>query len=337
MECTWDSALLQLNDQIPPELLQIVENAGEVQYLQAITRASLDPKYSYVLFAHCEDIFAHVCAHLRSHGTLSSSVAFLGRIAPFAPYLVPYAERLLSNEQYTFDSSNGGNDDLLYLLGLFRLFAFDTRTFKKYIRPDEITSLLESTSRPVVYLAVRFLQIYLNGADYWFEEMIKRYLGEDTPQGDIDGQWDDKVIDYRFLTLWEEQRFENVLRLVKEVRSQPLQNKTTPRRVIRPDHFDPTTAIVGGILLPRSLSAPKSSSSSGSDLVPSPTTVKNLKGIATALKGSQPILMKGLAGSGKALLIRHVARTLGKVDSMITLHLKRTERRKAAYRYPHDR
>ncbi|KAF2228131.1 hypothetical protein BDZ85DRAFT_301078 [Elsinoe ampelina] len=51
------------------------------------------------------------------------------------------------------------------------------------------------------------------------------------------------------------------------------------------------------------------------------STVSSLQGLGTALKSRNPILVSGQAGSGKSTLIRYAATVLGKLDSMITLHL----------------
>ena len=321
MERTWDTALLQRGNDLPPELLQVIERGSNEQYLEAITNASTDPRYTYTIFAHCENIFAHVCATLRNRASLATSVATLGRIVPFAPYLMPYAKQLLANERHKYSSSRGDNEDLPFLLGLFRLLAFDWRTFKNYVKLAEINVLLQSSSRPIVYIAIRILQIYVSGADHWFEQMIKRYLGEDTPEGDIDGQWDDKVIDYRFLTLWEEDRFEKVLKLIEDVKSHPNPPAQIPLRIIPRECFDQSTALVGGTILPRTLAASQPTSSVDPGLVHTSTVAGNMKKIARALKASQPLLLTGLAGSGKTLLVRHVAWTLGKLEKMVTLHL----------------
>ncbi len=321
MECVWDAALLQRAAELPPGLLQIIRSANNKQYLAAITKTTLDSRYTYLIFAHCEDIFTHICATLRTHGSFASAVATLGRIIPIAPYLKPYAQRLFSHDQYEFSASRGSDDDLLYLLGLFRLFSADWRTFKPFIKPTTISELLESPSRPIVYLAIRILQIYLSGADHWFEQMIKRYLGDDTPESGIDGAWDDRTIDYRFLTLWEEDRFRNAVKLVEDVRAGVPAGKKGSARVLPSDCFDDSTCLVGGTLLPRSLKPATEVRSSDDGLVHTSTAQNNLRKVASALKSPRPILLTGLAGSGKTLLVRHLARKLGALDKMITLHL----------------
>ena len=233
---------------------------------------------------------------------------------------MPYAERLLA-EDYTFSSSQDSSEDLLYLLGLFRLFSFDWRGLRKYVQPAKIASLLENSSRPVVYLAIRILQLYFYGADHWFEEMVKRYLGEDTPDGDINGSWDDRTIDYRFLTLWEEDRFRIVLKLINDVKVASSSSVWTQGRVLHADAFDKSAALCGGILLPGATDGNCSSRSTAFSLITTSTVSSNLRRIASAMKSTSPLLIEGLSGAGKTLLIRHVAQSLGKLDNMVTLHL----------------
>ncbi|KAK3671964.1 AAA ATPase midasin [Recurvomyces mirabilis] len=317
MECHWDTALLQRVDDLPPELLQIIQQGSNEQYLQAITKATLDPRYTTLLLAHCENIFAHICSSLRTYGSLAAAVAALGRLVPFAPFLAPYAIRLLKRERYSFDSSESPDADLLYLLGVLRLLNHDPTSFRPHIDLATIHGLLRHQSRPIAYLAIRIQQICLDGADHWFEQTVKRYLGEDTPAGDISGQWDDKVIDYRFLTLWEQERHEAAHELIRSVRSLDAKS-TSPTRTLPKDIFLHSTALVGNVLLPRE---DQSSTTGAYIVVPTITTDQNMNKIAAALKSNQPLLLSGLAGSGKSLLGRHAAARTGKCDEMVTLHL----------------
>ena len=320
MECTWDAALLRRGGELPPELLLVIQNGNNAQYLDAMTKASLDPRYTYLLLAHCENIFAHICARLQSHGSLASAVATLGRVVPFAPFLTPFAERLLAID-YTLSPSQDSDEDLLYLLGLFRLFSFNPRALKDFVHPTKIAPLLESSSRPIAYLAIRILQTYFHGADHWFEEMIKRYLGSDSPDSDINGRWDDKVIDYRFLTLWEEDRFRKVSNLIEDVKSKSDRSATTRSRVLPSSCFGDATALVGGVLLPREVEVATTSQPSANVLIQTSTVYSNLRRLAFGLKSTGPLLLQGPSGAGKSLLTRHAAHQLGKVDKMVTLHL----------------
>lgn len=318
MECVWDDALSKRVEELPEELLEIIRSAGNEAYLTALTQYALNAVYTDLLFAHCESLFAHICASSKAHTSQARWIALLGRVVPFAAHLTACAVEALSSEPYLLGESGNDDEDLLYLLGLFRLLKYDCRTFVKFVQPAQLAALLETSSRPVVYMAVRILQIQLNGADHWFEEMVRRYLGEDTVGGDMNGSWDAGTIDYRFLTLWEEQRRENVVKLIDEVAQQ--QNDCRPtRRLIPAEAFHLSTSLVGNFLFLRAISS--SLPPSHHEFVNSPTMALNLQNITTSLRSANPLLLTGLAGSGKTMLVRHVAQCLGKADSMVTLHL----------------
>ncbi|KAF2171699.1 hypothetical protein M409DRAFT_17936 [Zasmidium cellare ATCC 36951] len=320
MECVWDASLLRLGEQLPPELLQIIQNGSNERYLEAITEASLDPRYTYTLLVHCADLFPHICASLRIQGSFAACLATLGRVVPHASHLATFAIRLLENETYALNSSSDDDDDLQYLLGLLRLLRFNARIFRKFVRSHELVTWLGRTSRPATYLIIRILQIDLEAADHWLESTIKRYLGEDTSDGHIDGTWDEQIIDYRFLSLWEQDRYENVHNAMAEVRQSSSGSNPSLgsiRNILR-DVFHPSTSLLAGVLLPR---VDERQTPGPGQLVETDTVRSNLASVATALKSTSPTLLLGLAGSGKSLLIQHVARALGKLDKMVTLHL----------------
>ncbi|KAM3416745.1 Midasin [Cercospora zeina] len=319
MECLWDADLLRRGGQLPEELLHIIQLGSNEQYLEALTKTALDARYTYILLTHCEDVFAHICASLRRHGSFASSIATLGRIIPYASFLSPLATQLLEHEKYSLGRKDADSEDLLYLLGLFRLVKFDRRTFGRYIATTELSSLLRKSSPAVTYLIIRILQIQLSGADHWFEVTLKQYLGEDRPDAALDGSWDERTIDYRFLTLWEQERSDKVVAAIAEAHNATISTQLSKARHISAESFHPATSLIGRVLLPTL--SDRHPDAGMSELVHTLTTLENVASISNALKRPDPLLLTGLAGSGKSLLVRHVAKALGKLDRMITLHL----------------
>jgi midasin len=86
--------------------------------------------------------------------------------------------------------------------------------------------------------------------------------------------------------------------------------------IIRED-LSPLTAEICGILLPRL----RGQSQIASSLVSTSTTSRGLISFAEALLTPDPILLTGLAGSGKTLIAMDAARELNAGSSMLTLHL----------------
>ncbi|KXS94887.1 hypothetical protein AC578_1673 [Pseudocercospora eumusae] len=315
MECRWDAALLQGGDELPRELLDCIRRQAEHrEYLEALTRTILDARYSYTIVAHCEDILAHLCSSVRAYASFATSIATLGRIVPFATFLIPIATQLLEAEHIQLGENEA--DDAVYLLGLLRLLRFNSRVFRPYAKDRELSLLLGKGSRHVTYLAIRILQIVLEGSDHWLETTITRYLGEDSA-GRIDGPWDDRTIDYRFLTLWEEDREDTFRKQIRKTRV--IQNQSSPSRIIPRELFHHSTSHFGGVLFPTSASS--ASPIPSSSLVATETISKNLQLIAQALKTPAPILLSGVAGAGKTTFARAAAAAFGKLGSMVTLHL----------------
>jgi midasin len=290
--------------------------------ISALATDALQPTATDSVFVQYESLCAEICARWMQSGIDAElKIAAFARLLPLAPYLAEHVERFLAHVstspivslQPAELPANATADPLLVqvLLGAFRLLSHDCRTFAKYIRPLALESLFQHPNRVARCLAVRTFCLYVHAADHATQEMLKRYLGE----GEVEGQWEGEKIDYRFLSLWEEKRWKAVRSNLHE---QKLQNAPSFSPKIY-EQLSPYTVNVNGILLPRLDGAP--SQEEPSELISTPTTEDNLSRIASGLLGSSPLLLTGLAGSGKSLLTRHFAWQLNKLDKMVTLHL----------------
>ncbi|KAF2449059.1 midasin [Karstenula rhodostoma CBS 690.94] len=298
--------------------------AGKTVDFEWLTRKSLIPQRTDDLFVEYDFLFVEVCTRwMSAEVTPELELAAFGRILPLAPHLAEHAERLARSPQVPFlgaqqagikrrDVGDVSEQELCQaLLGWFRLMSFDCRNLAKHMRPATMEQLFQHSNRCVRYLAVRNFCLYVHAADHATQEMIKRVVGED----EVEGQWEGRTIDYRFLLLWEEKRW-------KELQTRLQQNRSAEARQVSPAlarQLSPYTVNVSGVLLPRLDGAP--SKEKPLELISTPTTESNLQSIAQGLLGSNPLLLTGLAGSGKTLLARHLAWQLNKLDTMVTLHL----------------
>ena len=294
---------------------------GEMVNINALVTEALKPGSTDDIFVQHGGLLTELCARwIQSGAKTDAKVAAFGRLLPLAPHLAEHVERFLS---HTSDSpvigSNASNhattaiqdSDLIeVLLGTFRLLSYDCKNFTHYVRPLALESLFHHSSRIVRYLAIRTLCIYAHTADYATQEIIKNFVGD----GEIEGPWEGQQIDYRFLSLWEEKRWKDLQKKLSQTSS----TDVTQAIAVQQD-LSPYTVNVNGVLLPRLDGAP--SQGRPTELVPTATTEQNLKKIAYGLLESSPILLTGLAGSGKTLLTRHFAWQLNKLDKMVTLHL----------------
>lgn len=288
----------------------------------SLTTEALDPKITDTLFIRYEPLFVDICARwLMQDANTSAKIAAFGRVVPLAPHLAEHAEKFLSqfsagdflgpiSTTLTHAESLPENELCEVLLGTFRLLSFENSTFAKYVRPLSLQNLLSQASRVIRYLAVRVFCLYLHAADAAMESLVKKYVGEEV----IHGEWEGKVIDYRFLSLWEEKRYEELNSRRSRSEIEPFVVMLSPNT-----QLSPMTVDVHGVLLPR-LGGPPSTDVP-SKLVPTSTTKRNLRNIASGLLSLQPLLLTGLPGSGKTLLVRSLAWQLNKLSSMVTLHL----------------
>lgn len=292
--------------------------------INSLATETLNPARTDQLFVKHRGLFTELCARwIQSDGHAEEKVAAFGRILPLAPHLAEHVDRFLhvvSASPILGPQASSSNNALApsneadlsqVLLGTFRLLSYDCRSFAKYIRPLALERLFQHSSRVVRYLSVRTFCLYVHAADHATQELLKRCIGE----GDVEGPWENRQIDYRFLSLWEEKRWRDLHASLQH----SYLDEADPNRPAQGLHLSPCTVDINGVLLPRLDGAP--SQDDPTKLVSTPTTASNLSTIARALLESSPILLTGLAGSGKTLLTRHFAWQLNKLDTMVTLHL----------------
>ncbi|KAI4935110.1 uncharacterized protein J4E92_002397 [Alternaria infectoria] len=295
--------------------------SGKMVDINTLATEALKPESTDDILVQHGSLLTELCARwVQSGSKTDAKVAAFGRLLPLAPHLAEHVERFLA---HTSDSPIIGSissieimsatsdvDLVEVLLGTFRLVSYDCKNFTNYVRPLALERLSQHTSRVVRYLAIRTLCLYAHTADFATQEMIKRFLGEE----EIEGPWEGQHIDYRFLSLWEEKRWKHLQSKI----GQEISGIDTYANALYQD-LSPYTVNVNGVLLPRLDGSP--SQERPAQLVSTATTEENLKKIAHGLLGSSPILLTGLAGSGKTLLTRHLAWQLNKLDGMVTLHL----------------
>ncbi|KAF2001573.1 midasin [Amniculicola lignicola CBS 123094] len=296
--------------------------AGKIADFDGLAEEALNPKSTDTVFTENEGLIVEICARwIADERKSEEKIAAFGRILPLAPHLAEHAERFLESvstsdifglksDHSSIKSSEQPEPGQL-LLGVFRLLSFDCAAFSKYVRPVALERFFLHADRQVRYLAVRSFCIYVHAADYATQEMVKRYLGE----GEVMGNWEGEHIDYRFLSLWEEKRWDTLLSRLSP--DPGAIHMDLPRKLLQ--QLSPRTVQVNGVLLPRLDGPPKQAKPF--ELVSTPTTESNLKKIALGLLQSRPLLLTGLAGSGKTLLTRHFAWQHNKLESMVTLHL----------------
>ncbi|KAI1129610.1 hypothetical protein F5Y10DRAFT_290837 [Nemania abortiva] len=328
-----DQALLS---QLPPELLEVIRNQTTANFLDAIAAAALIPRITSPIFIYFEHVFADICTRWllksRNSGQEDQIIAAFARILPFAPHLSVFLERYIRGtssvhisgaQLFTFNSLNSphagplSESDLLRaLIAFWRLLNFDLGTYGPLVQPSQIQAFFKHELASVRYLAVKVFCCQMKVSDLKEKELLQRHVNHksipaDLLQADVDGM----PVDYAFLSLFEHKRAAEIDRLRLEVKK-----AYAARSVVSSLPAQRLTDQViqyGKIIFPR----PNGLPSSQSRLVHTPTTLANLESLAENLQKSGPILLHGLPGSGKTSVVHEIARELGMVSSMVTLHL----------------
>ena len=309
---------------MPEELLEIIRARKSPQFLDTLGIAALKPALTLRLFIIFESVFADTCSRwISKQGDQDPEIieAF-ARILPLAPHLSAYlrkylrttssdpgAPRIHSLETNTLPAKDPPVNCLQRaLLAIFRLLNFDKEIYGTTISATKVQPLFQNEDRAVRYLAIRIFCLLRSASDFKLEQMIEEHVGnEQAILGDVDGD----ALDYGFLTLFEKKRLNSLQGLRDATRH------TSDPCFKRAEAFSPLVRLYAKTLLPR----PNGPPPRPSGLVPTDTTMKNMETFAKALLSSSPILLHGLAGSGKTLLVNDFARELSVDSNMVTLHL----------------
>lgn len=315
---------------LPQEAVGLLRHGRNDQYLSTLAKLSLDPAYTVQIFVKARSLFVEICGRwldrLSSQADAVSTLAALASILPFAPFLSVFINEIfdrshngavaaLRSSDPTSLADTSPHDLRITLLSILRLLYHDNKRFAILVKPSQLQVLLRHSHRPIRYLTVKILCLYLHASDATFTRLRDTYLGSE----DINGQWEDKQIDYTFLSLWEEYRIESIRRRLDEIKNASVSddNEEVQKRFIDRVEFLPTTACIAGVLMP----CIHRSQSGQTSIVETCTVSINMRAIAEGLLEGRHLLLTGYSGSGKTFLVKEIAKQLGQSSSMIVLHL----------------
>ncbi|KAI9048875.1 hypothetical protein LZ554_006731 [Drepanopeziza brunnea f. sp. 'monogermtubi'] len=310
--------------ELPQEILEVIRLESSPRFLDALAVAALKPELTLRLFTRYEDIFADTSARWigreRGGGQDVGVIGAFARALPLAPHLSTFLEKYLESTTTPGNDGpsarieslwveNNGLDALglqCILLAALRLLNLNNQNaFSQTISSANIQGYLKHADRGVRYLAVRILCHLCYASESKLEAMVEEHVGKsEAVMGDFDG----RQVDYGFLSLFEGKRLKDAteaLRYKKSIITSNLEGLSN--LVVK----------YTNTLLPRPNGLPARSST----LVHTTTTSHNMELFAKALLSSPPILLHGLAGSGKTSLVNDFARELGVDSNMVTLHL----------------
>lgn len=309
--------------ELPQEIWEIVRLENSPRFLDALAAAALKPELTLRLFTRYADIFADTAARWtagvgRDHKKIEVIAAF-ARVLALAPQLSPFLQNYLDDHttQPDYETQNARTEDVWAgsdvldvldlqrrLLATLRLLSLHNHALVRTISKSNFQAHFKHANTGVRYLAVRiFCELY-SASEIKLEAMVEEHVGKsEAVMGDFDG----RLVDYGFLNLFEEKRLENATEALR---------KQKPRTSIA-EGLSEMVVKYTNTLLPR----PNGPPARPSTLVHTTTTSQNMERFARSLLSSSPVLLHGLAGSGKTSLVNDFARELGVDSNMVTLHL----------------
>ncbi|KAI5296385.1 hypothetical protein KEM52_003249, partial [Ascosphaera acerosa] len=319
-----DEALL---GQLPTHLSASLRAASSSDaYLSTLALASLsgkeDASITARLFMLFEPVFADLAGRWLSLARKDPAVyavpviSAFSKILPFAQYLRPLAHAACVPNDSIIDIASLDDDDKQhYLLAMFRLLSLDPFYFADIVTPIALVALYDHEVLAIRYLAIRSFALHIRAADAATQALLDKYTGTKP----LEASWEGRVIDYRWLSLWEEQRWQRLETDLREARSHRDRELFSAWiRTLR-DTLAPGTAEIGGVVVPATTE--RHHVATLKPLVHTPTVSRNLQCLGEALLSADPILLTGLPGSGKTTLVTAAAAAVGQLSTMITLHL----------------
>jgi midasin len=312
--------------ELPEEILEVMALHQSTQFLNALATEALKPRSTLPIFITYESIFADICARwiedCSGNEQRNEVIEGFARVLPLAPHLSTFLEkylRLTSSEnssstriRATWNESDGVQVDGVslqrILLATFRLIGLNRYTFSKTISGPQIQNYFQHADPVVRYLSVRIFCLVFFASDAKLESMLEKHVGR--TEGVI-GDYDGRLVDFGFLSLLEEKRLNDAKKALHENPPQ-LDHETY--------NFTKLSDLIcrySNTFLPRPNGPPARPSS----MILTSTTSANMEVFAKALLTTSPILLHGLAGSGKTSLVNDFARELGADSHMVTLHL----------------
>ena len=311
----------------PPSFIRILEAASGSAYIELISELALDPLHTSTIFAIHSDIAVDICGRWLSCQTSKDRslevMSAISQVLPFSRSLLAYATFILKRNPDLFknhfrldivlEHSDINQEALrIVLLTLIRLLRFDSEEFSSFIPLAYIQLLFDNPDPCIRFLSVKLFSIYFSLSENHSTNLFDHYVGQEKAEYFIES----KLLNLRFLDLWEKERLFEAEHLLKHDvnRHEP---QISPKKILSSSDHAPTTVDCGGVLLSNFDVARIDSVG----FVESETTMENLRSLARAVKDSDAIIVSGPPGSGKTTLMDQLSRLLGKHRDMVTLHL----------------
>ncbi|KAK9239587.1 hypothetical protein V1525DRAFT_430746 [Lipomyces kononenkoae] len=276
--------------------------------LDALASLSVIPTITSSILCAFYPLFPDIAARWLAIPDEVSVTAAFARLLCVIPHIAIHADAY-------FESGWKGRYDLEGLIALYRLLIFDKRRFGKLVKPNELLSIISDSAVAGANRMVGILiwALHFDLSDARTNEMVEKYLGEQTMMGEFEGE---KDVDFLFFTLFEGKRVSLLNKVLSE--TDYSFDSSSDHVTVDDETLSLRTANLCGVLVPRY----KPLSTPVSPVIYTRSTINNVRALAMVLRTGSPLLITGPPGSGKSFLIDHLLSSLARQpEDVVKLHL----------------
>ena len=334
--CTWDGNHLSLAAehlaQLPKEIVTTLQEASNPEYLDTLAELALEPNWTETIFSRYQPLFVEFCGRWlqgleTERFTALACVSALSRIFPHAPHLNQVVDQIANYKRLGVFKALGPSakptailqfteptlcEILLFILRV--LPCHDDERLASLVSPAQLQLLLSHEALHIRFMACKVFCMVFHFTDKVLFEMVEKYVGS-VP---LEAKWEDRIIDYRFIDLWEAKRIKNLEQLLESVPKacSPTVSAASVRVILPADLSPLVFNFADYLAVAFNKEMPITDS-----LILTPATSTNLARTARALCESRAVLVSSLAGEGKTTIIRAIAQSLNQLPKLLTLHL----------------
>src|ERR1700759_830520 len=168
--------LSTLNSHLPEEIVEILCNKSTIDSLRYLSRLLLDHHQTDSVFPNLEPLLPDLVSRWLSLDQVARVIAAFGRIVPFQPHLSILPRIFLRRHGLDREIWTSWSEESLLelLLGLYRLALADSEILLLSLKPMDLLFGLNHDSRPVRYLAIRLLGLFLHASDAMYSNIVQK-------------------------------------------------------------------------------------------------------------------------------------------------------------------
>lgn len=251
-------------------------------------------------------------------------LAALSRLVTVSNECLSLTEHFLSQADIfaTMEDRNPSVRELeSVLLAFYRLLSHDAYRFSRFVSPQVLYRIISFKDSGVEFNVAKLLSIEILSKYLHASEKSRIRMNELHIEGECISAYEcDRGINYRFLSILEAKRISNYTKLPTNL--QVSSTNADPKLVIKTSDLSSLVTSVCGILVPNLMGdASTREQDISARFVPTENAIAVLREMAICVQENKPIMLYGIAGSGKTFLANQLARYMHCENTVVKIHL----------------